>query len=543
MPKPAYIFVTGGVMSGLGKGIVSASIGKILQWRGLKVTVMKLDGYLNFDAGTLRPTEHGEVWVTADGGEIDEDLGHYERFLDIDIPKMNNLTSGQVYLQVIKNERDGKYLGRTVQLIPHVTDEIKRRIKFVGRLGEPDVVIVEIGGTVGDYENAMFYETAREMRHEGNWVIFVHLSYLPIPGSTGEPKTKPTQFSVRDLLAKGIQPNILIGRSERPLDSVRRQKIALFCNLDAEDVFSDHDVNSVYELPLELERQGLGKRLCQKLMLGDVPPRQENGMASWSDLIARIKKTTQSLKVGIVGKYFGTGDFELPDSYVSVIEALRHAGWKNGRKVEMQWVDATMFEKDLHKLGILSKLDGVVVPGGYGNSGVEGKINAIRFARESKIPFLGLCYGLQLAVVEFARNVCGMENAHTTEVNKETRYPVIDFLPSQKKLIEASNYGATMRLGEQNVRIVPGTAAHRLYNSTLVAERFRHRYEVNPDFVPELTRNGFVFSGMSEKENIMQIGELRNHPFFLGTQFHPEFTSRPLKPNPLFDGFIKACML
>lgn len=538
MPKPVYVFVTGGVMSGLGKGIVASSIGKILQWRGLKVAAMKLDGYLNFDAGTLRPTEHGEVWVTSDGGEIDEDLGHYERFLDTKLSKINNVTSGQIFLQVIKNERDGKYLGKTVQLIPHVTDEIKRRISFVGRLGEPDVVIVEIGGTVGDYENAMFFEAARQMRQNGNWVIFVHLSYLPIPTAIGEPKTKPTQSSVRDLLSMGIQPNILIGRSERPLDDVRKGKIALFSNVDKEDVFSDHDVKTIYELPLELEKQGLGHRLCQKMGITDIPPR----MGEWKDFIDKVKKTNQVVKIGVVGKYFGTGDFELPDSYVSVVEALKHAAWHNDRNAELHWIDATMFEKNLHKLEMLKKFDGIVVPGGYGETGIEGKMAAIRYARESRIPFFGLCYGLQLAVVEFARNVCGMEKANTTEVDKNTPYPVIDLLPAQKKILGSSNYGATMRLGDQEVSIIPGTLAYRLYSDTTVVERFRHRYEVNPDFVQELSRNGMTFSGVSKKENIVQIGELTKHRFFLGTQFHPEFTSRPLRPNPLFDGFVKACI-
>lgn len=538
MPKPVYIFVTGGVMSGLGKGIVASSIGKILQWRGLKVSAIKLDGYLNFDAGTLRPTEHGEVWVTADGGEIDEDLGHYERFLDTKLSKINNLTSGQIYLQVIKNERDGKYLGKTVQLIPHVTDEIKRRIKFVGRLGEPDVILVEIGGTVGDYENAMFFEAARQMRYEGEWVIFVHLSYLPIPGATGEPKTKPTQTSVRELLAMGIQPNIIIGRSERPIDQVRRKKIALFCNVEEEDVFSDHDVKSIYELPIELEKQGLGERLCKKMMTTNIPPQ----MGQWKSFVDRINRTQQSVKIGVVGKYFGTGDFELPDSYVSVVESLRHAAWANDRKAELSWIDATLFEKSPHKVEMLSKMDGIVVPGGYGESGVEGKMAAIRFARERRLPFFGLCYGLQLAVIEFARNVCGMEGAHTTEVKKDTPYPVIDLLPSQKKIMQSSSYGATMRLGEQNVNIMPNTLAHRLYKSNRVVERFRHRYEVNPEFVTELSRNGLTFSGVSDNDGIVQIGEITGNKFFLGTQFHPEFTSRPLRPNPLFDGFVKACI-
>lgn len=538
MPKPVYIFVTGGVISGLGKGIVASSVGKILQWRGLKVSAMKLDGYLNFDAGTLRPTEHGEVWVTADGGEIDEDLGHYERFLDYKLSKVNNITSGQVYLQVIKNEREGKYLGKTVQLIPHVTDEIKRRIRFIGRLAEPDVVIVEIGGTVGDYENSMYFEAARQMRYDGDWVLFVHLSYLPIPGHLGEPKTRPTQFSVRDLLAMGIQPSIIIGRSERPIDQVRRKKIALFCNVEEQDVFSDHDVRSIYELPMELERQGLGNRLLQKMMMSGVPPQ----MGPWKELVERIRTTNKPVKIGIVGKYFGTGDFELPDSYVSVVEAIRHAAWKNGRKADLHWIDASLFEKDLHKLRLLDGMDGIVVPGGYGATGVEGKIAAIRYARENKIPFLGLCYGLQLAVIEFARNVCGMDGANTTEIDPKTPYPVIDLLPAQRRAMETSSYGATMRLGDKTVSIAPNTLASRLYGRDRVVERFRHRYEINPDFVPELARNGMTFSGVSEGENIMQIGEIAGHKFFLGTQFHPEFTSRPMSPNPLFDGFIRACI-
>lgn len=537
MQKPAYVFVTGGVMSGLGKGIMASSIGKILQWRGLKVSIIKLDGYLNFDAGTLRPTEHGEVWVTSDGGEIDQDLGHYERFLDIDLSKINNVTSGQVFSQVIKNERDGKYLGKTVQLIPHVTDEVKRRIRFIGKVGEPHVVIVEIGGTVGDYENALFYEAARQMRMNGERVVFVHLSYLPIPDATGEPKTKPTQFSVRDLQSMGIQPSIIVGRSSKPIDDVRKRKIALFCNVEEKDVFSDYDVDSIYEVPVELERQGLGSRICEKIGVQDSEPRMDR----WSGLIDSIKGARQNVKVGIVGKYFGTGDYELPDSYISVIEALRHAAWANGRNIDLNWIDASAFEKSPGKVTMLDKMDGIVVPGGYGSTGVEGKIGAIKFARETNLPFFGLCYGLQLAVIEFARNVCGMDGANSTEIDKSAKFPVIDLLPSQKRIMESSSYGATMRLGSQDVTIVPGTLAHRLYNKPMVKERFRHRYEVNPDFVDQLASRGMVFSGMNEDEGIVQIAELPRHKFFLGTQFHPEFTSRPLRPNPLFDGFIKAC--
>lgn len=539
MPKPVYIFVTGGVMSGLGKGIVASSIGKILQWRRLKVSPMKLDGYLNFDAGTLRPTEHGEVWVTSDGGEIDQDLGHYERFLDIKIPKINNITSGQIFSQVIKNERDGKYLGKTVQLIPHVTDEIKRRIRFVGNLGEPDVVIVEIGGTVGDYENAMFFEAARQMKSNGDSTIFIHLSYLPVPDALGEQKTKPTQSSVRELLSMGIQPNIIIGRSVKPLDDVRKRKIGLFCNVDERDIFSDHNVSSIYELPVILDKQGLGKRLCEKIGI----EKTEANSEQWEYFVEKMKQINDAVKIGIVGKYFGTGDFELPDSYVSVVEAIKHAAWNNDRKPELHWIDSTAFENGQQSLGILEKMDGIVVPGGYGQSGVEGKIKTIKFVRENNIPFLGLCYGLQMAVIEYARNVCGMEDANTTEINKNTKYPVIDLLPWQKKIIESSKYGATMRLGDQEVVIVPNTLAHRLYGTKKVIERFRHRYEVNPEYVDTLKQNGFTFSGMNSKDNIMQIGEILKHKFFLGVQFHPEFTSRPMRPNPLFDGFIKACTI
>ena len=538
MQKPAYIFVTGGVMSGLGKGIVAGSVGKILQWRGLKVSAMKMDGYLNFDAGTLRPTEHGEVWVTADGGEIDEDLGHYERFLNQKISRTNNLTSGQIYSKVIKNEREGKYLGKTVQMIPHITDEIKRRIEFCAKSNDVDVLIVEIGGTVGDYENAMFYESGRQMKAEGDNVVFVHLGYLPIPNALGEPKTRPTQFSVKDLLSMGIQPNIVIGRSSKPLDGVRRRKIALGCNISEKDVFSDHDMNSIYELPVILEKQGLGERVSHHLGLEHVHPKMEE----WERFTEKIKQPYHPVKVGIIGKYFGTGNFELADSYVSVIEALKHAAWHNGRQADIYWIDASDFEKDLVKLHMLKKLDGIIVPGGYGKSGVEGKINAIRYAREYGIPFLGLCYGMQLAVIEFARNVCGMEDANTSEIDKETKHPVIDLLPSQKRVMENSNYGATMRLGEHEVNLAFGTKAHDLYGAKRIRERFRHRYEVNPEFVDKLQSAGLVFSGFNEKENIMQICEIEKHKFFVATQFHPEFTSRPLSPNPLFDGFVKACI-
>lgn len=533
-----YIVVTGGVMSGLGKGICTASIAKILQSRGFSVTAIKIDGYLNFDAGTLRPTEHGEVWVTEDGGEIDEDLGHYERFLDINISKENNMTSGQIYWTVIKREREGGYLGKTVQLIPHITGEIKRRIREVAKKTKADFVFVEIGGTVGDYENSIFIEATRQMKFDGDKIIHVHVSYLPVPGHLGEQKTKPTQISVRDLLGMGVQPDFVVCRSERPVDDVRKEKIALFCNVDKDSVISDHDLGTIYEVPVLFEEQDLGDKVLKKFGL---QPKQAK-IDEWKQLINKIKSLKEEVKVGIVGKYFDIGEFQLMDSYVSVIEAVKHASWANSRKPKIVWIDSKQFENNKSKLCVLNSVDGIIVPGGFGSSGVEGKIAAIQYARENNIPYLGLCFGLQLSVIEFSRNVCGMKNANTTEVDPKTKYPVIDLLPWQKKLIKESKYGATMRLGGQNVLIKKGTLAYRLYKKDKVIERFRHRYEVNPKYTKILEKNGFVFSGKSEKdEGIMQIGELPNHNFFVGSQFHPEFTSRPLRPNPLFYGFIQAC--
>jgi CTP synthase len=533
-----YIFVTGGVMSGLGKGICAASIGKILQSKGFKVTAIKIDPYINYDAGTLRPTEHGEVWVTEDGGEIDQDLGHYERFLDVNLGKEHNITTGQVYLAVIEKERRGEYLGKTVEAIPHVTDEIKRRIRKIANDTKADFVIIEIGGTVGEYQNEIYFRAARMMKTEGEKVLFVHVGYLPIPKHLGEMKTKPTQQSVEILGRLGIQPDFIVCRSELPIDEVRKEKIALFCNVNKEDVISNPDLVCAYELPLVFEKQKLGDKILGKVNL---KPRKSD-LKDWEEFVNRLKTSEKLVKIGIVGKYFDIGDFKLSDSYISVIEAIKHAAAKNGVRAEISWTDSKDFEKDKMKLNILKEMNGVIIPGGFGASGVEGKILAIQYARENNIPFLGLCFGLQLAVVEFARNVCGLKNAHSTEIDPNTPYPVIDFLPWQKKLIEEKKYGATMRLGGQTVKIKPNTLAHKLYGKIEVIERFRHRYEISPDYVEILEKNGFVFSGSTLDGKIKQIGEIPNHKFFLGTQFHPEFTSRPLKPNPLFDGFIKACI-
>ena len=532
-----YIIVTGGVISGLGKGITTASIGKILETHNYKVTAIKIDPYINFDAGTLRPTEHGEVWVTEDGGEIDQDLGHYERFLDINIPKCNNITTGQVYSAVIEKERNGKYLGKTVQPIPHVTDEIKRRIRAPSEQAKFDFILVEIGGTVGDYENVLFLEAVRQMKHEGEKVIYVHVTYVPVLKSLGEAKTKPTQHSVKLLREIGIQPDFIITRSEKPLDHVRKEKIALFCNVSGEDVISDSNIDNVYGVPLLFEEQNLSKKILKKLGLR----KEEIDFNIWKNYIAKIRKLDKKIKIGIVGKYFDIGAFKLSDSYISVIEAVKHAAWNNSVRPEIEWIDSKIFEKHPRKIVSLKKVDAIIVPGGFGLSGVEGKITTIKYARENNIPYLGLCLGMQLAVVEYARNVCGMKQAHTTEVEKNTPYPVIDFIPDQVQIVTESRYGATMRLGAYPAVLTEGSLIRKLYeNQTKVYERHRHRYEVNPHYIETLEKNGLVFSGRSPDGILMEFMELPNHPYFTGTQAHPEFKSRPMKPAPLFDGLIKA---
>ena len=536
---PNYIFITGGVFSGLGKGIATASIGKILQSRGFKVTCIKIDPYINVDAGTLRPTEHGEVFVTEDGGETDEDLGHYERFLDINLSKENNITTGKIYGEVIKNEREGKYLGKTVEAIPHLTNEINRRIRDIGKQTGVDFVLIEIGGTVGEYQNEVYYRAARIMKNEGEQVLFCHLVYLPIPEHLGEMKTKPAQQSVEMLGRLGIQSDFIICRAKYAIDEKRKEKIATFCNVSKEDIISNPDLDYSYKLPIIFEEQNFGEKILKKFNLGG----KEKDLTSWREFAAKLENSTKKIKIGIIGKYFDTGDFKLADSYVSVIEAVKHTCAKNEAKAEILWIDSKDFEKDEKNLEILKDIQGIIIPGGFGNSGVEGKILAIKYARENNIPFLGLCYGLQLAVVEFARNVCKLEKANSTEIDPKTPYPIIDFLPWQKKLIKENKYGATMRLGGQIVKIEEDTLAFKLYGKNEIVERFRHRYEISPDYVEILEKNGFLFSGSTSDGKIKQIGEISNHKYFIGTQFHPEFTSRPLKPNPLFDGFIKACLL
>lgn len=532
---PKFVFVSGGVISGLGKGVVTASIGRILKARRYSVTAIKIDPYINVDAGTLRPTEHGEVWVTEDGGEIDQDLGHYERFLDMDIPKKNNITTGQVYLKVIQDERAGKYLGKTVQLIPHITDEVIRRIREAG--DGYDIVLVEIGGTVGDIENIPFLIAAKKLElTEGREnVCHILVTYLPVPGFLGEMKTKPTQHAIKALGEHGIIPDFIVCRSEHPVDEVRKRKIYVYANIPPDNVISDPDVEFVYEIPLIFEEQKLGEKLLKRLGL----EQREPDLREWRRLVERLKSPIDSVKIAIVGKYVSIGAYRLPDSYISIAEALKHASAHLGVRAEVEWVNSLELEKKPPEEA-LSGCHGVIVPGGFGSTGVEGKIAAIRWARETLTPYLGLCFGLQLAVVEYARNVCGLEGAHTTEIDPDTPHPVVDILPEQRKLIEEEKYGGTMRLGSYPAVLRPGTLVHKLYGRDVVYERHRHRYEVNPEYHGVLQEHGLVFSGMSPDGRLVEFIELPEHPFFVGTQAHPEFKSRFLKPHPLFKGFLEA---
>lgn len=534
-----YIFVTGGVISGIGKGITAASIGKILQARGYCVTAVKIDPYLNWDAGTLRPTEHGEVWVTEDAGEIDQDLGHYERFLDINIPKKNNITTGQIYGTVIERERRGEYLGKTVEVIPHITDEVKRRIRAAAEEAQADFTIVEIGGTVGEYQSEIYYMAARLMKAEGEKVVFIHVAYLPVPKHLGEMKTKPVQQSVERLGELGIQPDFIICRAEGFIDDVRKEKISIFCNVPKDHIISNPDLENVYELPLIFEEQNLGSKILEKFGMEQRKPE----LSDWKSFVNALNNATKKVKIGIVGKYFEIGEYRLPDAYISVIEAVKHACAANFLKPAFKFIDSMDFEEDSEKLSILNELDGVIIPGGFGTKGIEGKIAAIKYIREKKIPFLGLCLGLQLAVVEYARNIIGLEKANSTEFDPDTPNPVIDILPEQKEILRESRYGASMRLGAYPAVLKPGTLVYRLYgNAPVVYERHRHRYEVNPKYHETLQEHGMVFSGVSPDGRLVEFIELKDHPFFVATQAHPEFKSRPLKPAPLFKGFVEACI-
>jgi CTP synthase len=534
--KTRYIAITGGVLSGLGKGTVTSCIGLILQEQGFKVNVMKIDPYINFDAGTMRPTEHGEVYVTYDGGETDQDIGNYERFLQKEFSRRNNITTGQVYLEVIQQERNLEFQGKCVEVIPHIPNEVKRRIRESSEKEDADFTLIEVGGTVGDYQNVLFLEALREMRLEGEEVAFVHVVYLPIPGNLGEMKTKPAQHSVRALNSQGIQPDFIITRSKKDIDDVRREKLSMFCNVPKDHVISSPDRKHIYEIPISFEQQGLTEEILDHFRLGY----KRNSLDNLQNFINKIDSLKETVVVGIVGKYFDIGDFVLEDSYVSVIESIKQACWANDVAYEIKWVDSKKFEQDPSSVKDIDNYDAIIVPGGFGSSGVEGKISAIKYCRENKIPYLGLCYGMQLAVVEYARNVCKLEDATTVEVSDKSKHIVIDILEEQKKHLENKNYGSTMRLGDYVAQLKEGTKVYKMYGKSEVKERHRHRYEVNPDYISKLEDAGLVFSGRSPDRKLMEFMELEDHPFFVGTQAHPEFKTQLMKPAPLFDGLVKA---
>ncbi len=539
-----YVFVVGGVISGVGKGITSSSLGLILKNRGLAVTAVKIDAYVNIDAGTMNPTEHGEVFVLADGDETDQDMGNYERFLEIDLTRVNYMTTGRVYQTVIERERNLEYKGKCVQVVPHIPFEVIARIKQAGQKAKAEVVIVEIGGTVGEYENILFLEAARMMKIEApKDVFFVMVSYLPTPSKVGEMKTKPTQHAVRALNACGIQPDILIARGETALDEKRKEKISLFCNMAPDRVISAPDVESVYDIPLNFEKEKLSDKLCD--ILGVICKKNDaKKWNNWKKFARHAHNGKEAVKIAIIGKYFETGDFILSDSYLSVIEAIKYSAYIQNRKPIISWLNSVDFEKDPKKLKELKNYDGIIVPGGFGKRGVEGKLSAVKYARENKIPYLGLCYGMQMMVIEYARNVLGLKDANTREVNANSKNIVIDVMESQKEHLKNNFYGGSMRLGSYKAVLKEGSVARLAYGKKEIIERHRHRYEVNPAFIKDLEKAGLVFSGVSPDGKLMEIAELpkNKHPFFLGTQFHPEFLARPLNPHPLFTAFIKACI-
>lgn len=526
-----YIFITGGVVSSLGKGITAASIGRLLKSRGVKVSILKLDPYINVDPGTMSPYQHGEVFVTDDGAETDLDLGHYERFIDEKLTKNNNVTTGKIYWSVITKERRGDFLGGTVQVIPHITNEIKDRIIRVARETQADVIITEVGGTVGDIESLPFLEAIRQFKTDVGRedVMYIHVTLVPYISAASELKTKPTQHSVKELRSIGIQPDVIVCRSEKPISDELKAKIALFCDIDPKAVISNQDVGTIYEVPLCLEQAGLDDIVISRLKLicG------ERDLTSWREFVERIKNPQTAVSIAIVGKYVS-----LPDAYLSVAEALRHGGVAHRSAVKIHWVDSEKIEAEGVEKS-LSKVDGILVPGGFGSRGIEGKIMAIRYARENGVPYLGICLGMQCAVIEFARNICGMKGANSTEFNPETPYPIIDLLPEQK---EIADMGGTMRLGLDPVRLIPGYKAFTAYNEELIYERHRHRYEVNNEYVNRLTEKGLIISGVLPDRNLVEIIELPDHPWFVATQFHPEFKSRPHRPQPLFREFIGAAL-
>ncbi|MBI4714320.1 CTP synthase [Candidatus Uhrbacteria bacterium] len=535
-----YIFVVGGVMSGVGKGTVTAALGRVLISKGFKVTAIKIDPYINVDAGTMNPVEHGEVFVTVDGDETDQDIGNYERFLDTNILSVNYMTTGRVYQSVIQRERNLEFGGKTVQVVPHVPNEVIERIERAAEHADADFVLIEVGGTVGEYENILFLEASRLMRMKyPDQVRNILVSYMPVPAAVGEMKTKPTQQAVRTMMGAGLTPDFVVARSAINIDKPRVEKLAMFSNVHADHVIGSPDVDSIYKVPLLFEEQKFGEKILWSF---GMKPRQKAGLTKWKQMIGRIVSANSEVKIGVVGKYFSTGDFTLSDAYLSVIEAIKHASWAQGKKPKLTWFNSEEYEKSPAKLKELSQMDGIVIPGGFGSRGVEGKIRAIRYCREKKIPYLGLCYGMQCAVIEFARNVAKLKGANTTEINEKTSYPVIHLLPGQEELVKDKSYGGTLRLGAYECKLVAGTIARKAYDRALIEERHRHRYEFNNEYREKLQKAGLVISGVNPDQDLVEIIELKNHPFFVGVQFHPEFQSRPMNPHPLFVGFVKAAI-
>ena len=525
-----HIFVTGGVASGLGKGITGSSLGRLLKARGLRVTMQKFDPYINVDPGTMNPFEHGEVFVTDDGGETDLDLGHYERFIDEPLTKDSNATTGSIYQAVLAAERHGDYLGKTVQVIPHITDEIKRRIRRLAT-ADTDIVITEVGGTAGDIEILPFLEAIRQMRLDagrGN-VCYVHVTLVPFIGPSGEQKTKPTQHSVTELRSRGIQPDAVVLRSEEPIDTALREKISRLCDVELSGVVNAPDASNLYEIPLILHEEGLDRYVCEILGISNLEP----DLQSWSSLVDRIEGSTSKVRIGIIGKYVS-----LPDAYMSVVEALRHGGYQHAADIEIEWIQAEDVE-GLLAGGRLAHLDGMIIPGGFGERGIEGKIAAARYARENEIPCLGICLGLQVMVTEFCRNELGLVGANSREFDPTTAHPVVDLMDSQR---DVTDMGGTMRLGLYPARLLDGTKAAEMYGEALIYERHRHRYEVNNDYRAPMEEHGLMCSGLSPDGRLVEFIELETHPFWVGTQAHPEFKSRPDRPAPLFQGLVKAAL-
>lgn len=539
--KTKFIFVIGGVLSGVGKGVTAASIGRIYKNYGFNVSAIKIDPYINVDAGTMNPIEHGEVFVTEDGDETDQDLGNYERFLDTDLLSTNYMTTGRVYLSVIEKERSMGYKGHCVQVVPHIPMEIINRIRTAAEKTKAEIMVIEIGGTVGEYENILFLDAARMMKLDNpDDVAFVLVSYLPVPSHLGEMKTKPTQHAARTLNNSGIQPDFIIARGKHELDQPRREKLAFFCWLQSkEDVISAPDVDSIYEIPAVLEKQNFGKLLAKRLK---IKLNRQNKSGEWNKFISRMKSPKKTIKVAVVGKYFATGDYTLSDSYISVIQAVKHAAWSVGAEAEMTWLDSEDYEKDKGAVKNLGQYDALIVPGGFGTRGIEGIINAIKFARENNLPYLGLCYGMQLATIEFARHVLGVKDAHTVEVNPKTTNPIIHINPMQAQNVSKNRYGGTMRLGAYDCVLKAGSKTAKAYGEKKISERHRHRYEFNNDYKKAIDDAGLKIVGMNEEKDLVEIVELNDHPFFVGTQFHPELKSRPTSPHPLFVGLMKAAL-